>query len=99
MAIALAMRLDGVTQQDYDAVMTELGLGTPNVAEKERWPDGLVSHTAGTTESGWFVVDVWESQDAFDRFFAERLGPALQTANVQPPQVTAVDVYNRYPGI
>ena len=92
------MRLDGVTQQDYDAVMTELGLGTPNVEENEQWPDGLISHTAGTTESGWFVVDVWESQEAFDSFFAERLGPALQKANVQPPQVTAFDVYNRYAG-
>ncbi|HEV3400645.1 MAG TPA: hypothetical protein VG078_02400 [Acidimicrobiales bacterium] len=92
------MRLDGVTQQDYDAVMTELGLGTPNVEENEQWPDGIISHTAGATEGGWFVVDVWESQEAFDNFFAGRLGPALQTANVQPPQVTAFDVYNRHAG-
>jgi hypothetical protein len=97
MTIALAMRLDGVTQQDYDAVMTELGLGSPNAEETQPWPDGIISHTAGATHSGWFVVDVWESQEAFDRFFAERLGPALGKANVSPPEVTPVDVYNRYP--
>jgi hypothetical protein len=97
MAIALAMRLDGVTQQDYDAVMTELGLGSPTVEESQPWPEGIISHTAGATQGGWFVVDVWESQEAFDRFFAERLGPALATANVAPPVVIPVDVYNRYP--
>ena len=98
MAIALAMRLDGVSQDDYDAVMSHLGLGSPNVDESEPWPDGLISHTAGSTDTGWFVVDVWESQDAFDRFFSERLGPALQGAKVPPPLVTPVSVYNRYPG-
>ena len=97
MAIGLAMRLDGVTQQDYDAVMTQLGLGSPGVEESQLWPDGIISHVAGATENGWFVMDVWESQDAFDRFFAELLGPALQAAKVSPPQVTPVAVYNRYP--
>ncbi len=97
MAIGLAMRLDGVSQQDYDAVMVELGLGTPNVQGNEQWPDGIISHTAGATGGGWFVVDVWESQEAFDTFFGERLGPALEKADVKPPQVTAVDVYNPSP--
>ena len=97
MAIALAMRLDGVTQEDYDDVMTGLGLGTPKVEESQPWPEGLISHTAGATDSGWVVLDIWESQEAFDRFLAERLGPAMQNANVTPPQVTPVNVYNRYP--
>ena len=98
MPLALAMRLNGVTQQDYDAVMTGIGLGSPNVEESQPWPDGTISHIAGATQGGWFVVDVWDSQEAFDAFFAERLGPALEKANVSPPEVTPVDVYNMYPG-
>lgn len=43
------------------------------------------------------MVNVWDSQEAFDAFLAERLGPALEKANVSPPEVTPVDVYNMYP--
>jgi hypothetical protein len=37
------------------------------------WPGGVISHTAGSTPNGsWIVVDVWEAQEAFDRFPASR---------------------------
>ncbi len=39
-------------------------------------------------EGGWRVVDVWESQEAINAFFQEKLGPALQEAGIPaaPPQ-------------
>lgn len=39
--------------------------------------DGLIVHAAGPIESGIRSVDVWESKEHSDRFFAERLMPAL----------------------
>lgn len=39
-------------------------------------------HAAGQGESGFRVVDVWESKEAFGRF-AETLGPILQEIGVQ----------------
>lgn len=42
------------------------------------WPvEGILSHAAGPTDDGWRVVDVWESEEAFQRF-GEVIGPVLQ---------------------
>lgn len=38
---------------------------------------GLIVHAAGATEAGIRSIDVWESKDHSDRFFAERLMPAM----------------------
>jgi hypothetical protein len=47
------------------------------------WPvEGLLVHTAGQGESGFRVVDVWESEDAFRRF-GESLIPILQEVGVE----------------
>jgi hypothetical protein len=44
----------------YDAIMQELGLP---LGDSGDWPDGIISHAAGSTPDGtWVVVDVWESQ-------------------------------------
>ena len=39
------------------------------------WPAGQLSHIAGPTPGGFRVIDVWESQEAFDRFDASVLAP------------------------
>ena len=53
---------------------------------------GFISHAGGPNPSGgWRVVEVWESQEAVDRFFQETLGQALQKANINiRPQVFQV---------
>jgi quinol monooxygenase YgiN len=44
-------------------------------------PAGLIVHTASVTDRGTImIVDVWESQEAFDRFSDERLMPAIREA-------------------
>lgn len=46
------------------------------------WPvPGLLAHVAGEGESGFRVVDVWESEDAF-RSFGETLIPVLRNLGV-----------------
>jgi hypothetical protein len=40
-------------------------------------PDGLILHIAGPTDEGFRIIDVWESKQAWERFRAERLAPAL----------------------
>ena len=49
-------------------------------------PPGLLHHAAGPSEGGFCVVEIWESQEALQRFFDERLRQATQQAgiNVQP---------------
>jgi len=49
-------------------------------------PDGLVLHVAGPTDEGFRIIAVWESEDAWDRFCADRLALA-PTAMSHPPPV------------
>src|SRR5437870_2213612 len=71
MAVCYMMEWSGVGQSEYDKVLAELGL------DRQKGPtaQGGISHTAGPIEGGWQVVDVWESDEAFQTFLAERLGP------------------------
>jgi hypothetical protein len=63
-------------------------------------PDGLISHTAGPKGGGFFVVDVWESREQYDKFIEGTLMPAFaevvgEIGEPQPPQ--EFQVHNRYP--
>jgi hypothetical protein len=46
-------------------------------ATVEPVPGGLILHVAGPTAEGFRIIDVWESEDAWHRFRAERLAPAI----------------------
>lgn len=55
---------------------------------------GMLFHVAGPMDGGWRVVDVWESQEAFDRFFNQRLGQAVRNAGIPPFQPQAFPLHN-----
>jgi hypothetical protein len=40
-------------------------------------PAGLILHVAGPTDEGFRIIDVWESEQAWEHFQAERLAPAI----------------------
>lgn len=40
-------------------------------------PAGLILHVAGPTDEGVRIIDVWESEESWERFRAEWLGPAI----------------------
>lgn len=84
MAIALVFNGVGVTQAQYEQVLHEV---TPD----GKVAPGMLSHVAGPTADGWRVFEVWESQEAVDRFFQEKLGAALQKAHISvQPEVFPV---------
>jgi hypothetical protein len=39
--------------------------------------DGLLVHVARATDTGFQVVEVWESQDDFQRYQADLVGPLI----------------------
>jgi heme-degrading monooxygenase HmoA len=71
MAVGMLIEVQGGTQEQYDKTMVELNMAA-NPAP------GLISHVAGPSETGWRVVDVWESKADFDNFLHTRLGAAIQ---------------------
>jgi hypothetical protein len=79
MAIAFLQELPGMTQEHYDQVVETL---------RGKRAQGRIFHVAGPMEGGWRVVDVWESQEAVNKFFQELLGPAFQEAGMAatPPR-------------
>ena len=87
MAIGLLFNGSGVTQAQYEQVRNE-------VAPGNRPPAGLLYHAAGPIPNGWRVIEIWESQEAADRFFRDKLGAALQRANisVQPERFEVVNI-------
>jgi hypothetical protein len=92
-AIAFVMEFPRGSQENYDAVCRRLGLDKP----KPEWPRGLLTHMAGPLEEGgWIVVDEWESREAFQRSFDDRLRGATEAAGMQPAQQRWFTVHRDY---
>ena len=53
-------------------------------------PEGLVLHVAGPTDEGFRIIAVWESEEAWLRFLADRLGTAVDGAAEVPPVFRAL---------
>jgi hypothetical protein len=79
MAVLMILEVEGGTAEQYDRVDELLG-----VVSADNAPEGLISHTAGVTDTGLLVADVWESPEDMQRFFEAQLGAALQGAGVEP---------------
>ncbi len=76
MAILMVLDLHGATTDDYDELNRTLGI------DPDHLPDGLLSHAVGPVDDGLLIVDTWESQEALDRFFQERVGPGMQEVGI-----------------
>jgi hypothetical protein len=51
-------------------------------------PEGCRLMLAGPGDPGTRIVSVWDSQDALQRFFTERLGPAYAAAGLSLDRIT-----------
>ena len=71
MVLGAIFDVAGMTQAQYEQVKEQ-------VAPGNQPPPGLRYHARGPSEAGWTVVEVWDLQEALDRVFRERIGPALQ---------------------
>lgn len=57
--------------ETYDALHHEL-LRTVGAAV-----DGLLVHVARATQTGFQIIEVWESRELFDRYTAELVAPVM----------------------
>jgi len=83
MAVGVLTAAPEFTKEIYDAV-TEKMFGHAPMQDAEA-PEGLIAHSAGQGDQGYYVYDIWESREALDRFLAEKLGPALGEVMGGPP--------------
>ncbi|SCK40239.1 hypothetical protein [Streptomyces sp. WMMB 322] len=87
MAVIVIFDSLGMTRGLYEQVSRGI-TGMNKVADKlGDWPvPGLISHVAAPTPGGFIVVDVWESEEAYQAFAAVVL-PLLRelgAPNVEP---------------
>ena len=88
MSTVMLMEWAGVTQDQYNQVMRSLDLDkTP--------PQGGIFHVAGFTGGTLRVLDIWESQQTFERFQRERLEQSVKKAGItSQPRVQFFPVHN-----
>ncbi|GAA5614875.1 hypothetical protein CP981_14550 [Streptomyces platensis] len=71
------------TQEQYEETNRKLTGAKSRMESPADWPvEGLLAHIAGQGERSFRVVDVWESEEALNRF-AEILIPILREAGVE----------------
>lgn len=94
-AVVLVSQGGGLTQAKYQEVVRKLTDGKKSRMESPSdWPvEGLLVHAAGESDSGFRVVDVWESEEACGKF-GEILAPLLQEAGIDsPPEIYPVHAF------
>jgi quinol monooxygenase YgiN len=79
---------DDRTTRNYDRIQEALGT-------RDNPPDGGLVHTAGFDEqAGVFrIFDVWESQQAWETFFRDRLMPTIRPMMEQGDRAPETRVY------
>jgi hypothetical protein len=69
MALVVILDMPGMTQAQYEKSAEKVAGRPGPVTSTSDWPvAGLISHTAAPTEHGWLVVDVWDTEAAFEEF-------------------------------
>jgi hypothetical protein len=77
MAIAMMVDNPAGSQEVYEKVRAHLGLDKPA---------GGIFHLAGPSPNGgWRVIEVWDSEEAANRFFREQFIPALKAIGFEGP--------------
>ena len=95
MAFARVAFFPGGTEDQYRAVADELG-------QAHSQPEGRILLAAGPTESGWEILQVWETEAELRRFAEEDLGPAFGRAGDRafqaPPEITDFPLHDLITG-
>jgi hypothetical protein len=82
MTVVLIHQGPSLTREKYEEIVRKLTGGKTRMESASDWPvEGLLVHVAGDSPQGFRVVDVWQSDDACNRF-GEVLAPILQEVGV-----------------
>jgi len=76
--------LPGVTPEQFEVVFA------PVIDQLKAFP-GFIANASGPVPGGYQVTEVWESQEAHERWVQEVIMPTMQRAGLtQPPSIQYV---------
>jgi hypothetical protein len=83
-----------LTRERYETVVRGLAGGHDHLQSlTDGGIEGLLVHVAAQGDDGFWVIDVWASQEAVDRF-RRRVRPIAEAAGIEEPMKTyAVDTF------
>jgi hypothetical protein len=85
MAIMAVHQVPSLTQEKYEEVVRRLTKGKSRAESISDFPfEGLLFHATGQGKNGFYVVDVWESQEAVDQF-REAMSTIVQEVGIEEP--------------
>ena len=91
MAVMMTAEVPGATPEQYRQINEALAI-TPDSP-----PDGLISHIAAQSGDGIRIVDVWESEQAFNTFIQGAL-PTMQQLGIPPFEPEMFPVHSMFEG-
>jgi hypothetical protein len=91
MAVMMTAEVPGATEEQYRQINDALGITADSP------PDGLIVHMAADTGSGIRVVDVWDSEQAFNTFLQGAM-PTFEQVGIPPFQPEMYPVHNMFEG-
>ena len=83
MAVGMLLAGEQVTKELYQQLTEKMFGNYPMRADQS--PDGLIFHSAGESPHGFYVYDIWQSKEHFQKFGEEKLGPASQELGIPQP--------------
>ena len=88
MSVAYFHEWPGVTSEMAQGVQ-----GRINAQTGDAPPEGGIFHADGESDGNWWGFDVWESEDAAQRFFDEIIGPALDAQGIPRSQPRLLPIH------
>ena len=94
MPVMVVHHTPSLTRERYEAVVRGLTGGKQQLESVGDVPTGgLLVHVAAETDQGFMIFDVFESQEAFDRFAAVASPIATEAGIEEPPKSFPIHTY------
>jgi hypothetical protein len=74
--VVMIMNVTGLTHKEFRAILDEMGV-------EQRPERGIYQHVAHPTDTGFRIIEIWDSQKGFEEFAERRLKPAISKLGIQ----------------
>ena len=74
--VVITMNVADLTPEEFRAILDEMGV-------EARPEPGIYQHISHPTESGFRIIEVWDSQKRFEEFAERRLKPAITKLGIE----------------